>query len=185
MPDNTSDPAGEWPKQYPLELEDGRKVIAEISPITLADVKPIEEAYKKFSDTSLYGRFFTVPNVLPYHNLADRVSHLDHKTREALVARLGGRVIGIANYAPDPDVPGTVEAAAIIADDVQRRGLGTFMLRQLVRIAHDRGNRKLAVEYLLSNNAVKAILAKFVDTLISEEDYGISKRAVYNLDKGT
>ena len=171
-----------WPKLYPLELEGRRTVIAEVSPIQLADVQPVLEAYKGLSDKSLYSRFFTVPNELPYDHLFDRIRHLDHKTREALIAKVGGQVIGAANYAPVPGEPGVVEAAVVIADDMQCNGLGSFMFTCLMRLARDRGNKKLVAEYLRTNDAIKGLLAKVAGQPLAEEDHGISKRAVYDLN---
>jgi GNAT superfamily N-acetyltransferase len=55
----------------------------------------------------------------------------------ALVAETGGgHLVGVANLISNDD--GTGEAALLVEDAWQRRGLGTALLRRLVAVARDR-----------------------------------------------
>ncbi|MGD9985422.1 N-acetyltransferase family protein [Pseudonocardia sp.] len=48
---------------------------------------------------------------------------------EAVVARVGGWPVGLLNLVDDPARPRTTDLALLVADDAQRRGVATGLLR--------------------------------------------------------
>jgi GNAT superfamily N-acetyltransferase len=72
--------------------------------------------------------------------LLDAMLDVDGRDRAALVAVDGDAIVAVARYAADPD-PGarTAEVAIVVADDWQRRGIGTRLLAGLLDLAASNG----------------------------------------------
>jgi GNAT superfamily N-acetyltransferase len=57
----------------------------------------------------------------------------------ALLARSPDVVVGVGRWVRDADAPGEAEIAIVIADDLQDRGVGTALGRELADAARERG----------------------------------------------
>jgi len=81
----------------------------------------------------------------------------DWEEKGSLVGVLGEpdeeRVVALANYVRLRD-PHTAEAAFAVADDYQRRGIGTRLLEQLAERASRHGIRSFVAEVLPENSAM-------------------------------
>jgi len=120
---------------------------------TPADFEDIKAFYDGLSPESLYFRF---------HGSArtDRVARAEAEAtgsdRFALIGRLAGRVVSAASY----DVlreRGVAEVAFAVADEHQRRGIGTRMLEQLAEIAAERGIHRFDAEVLAQNQRMLGV----------------------------
>jgi len=78
--------------------------------------------------------------------------------RLALIGRHDGRVVAVACYVGLRE-PGVAEVAFAVADDDQRRGIGTRMLEQLAAIAADRGIRRFDAEVMANNRPMLGVFA--------------------------
>jgi GNAT superfamily N-acetyltransferase len=121
-----------------VELRDGARV--EIRPLGPADKRGLAAGFERLSELSRYRRFLS-----PTAHLTDRqlayLTDIDHRDHEALVAvdpdtRDG---LGVARYVRSNARSDEAEAAVAVADDWQRRGLGTALLRHLAARARDEG----------------------------------------------
>ena len=149
---------GIYPGDYveQVELRDGTPVT--IRPIRPDDAPKLQSGFLRLSPQSVYLRFLD-----SFKELSDEQAHafstLDYQTRMALVAetREGetANLIGVARYALiDPEQPGTAESAIVVLDEYQKRGLGSIMLRLLVKYAIEHGVETFLATVHLSNTAI-------------------------------
>lgn len=127
-------------------VRDGRTV--RIRPITPDDTDRLAAFHRSLSDETVYFRFFA-----PYPELTERdlhrFTHVDHVDRVALVATVGGQLVGVGRY---DRVDGTdAEVAFVVRDDHQGRGLGSVLLEHLAAAARERGVRRFVAEVLPTN----------------------------------
>jgi acetyl coenzyme A synthetase (ADP forming)-like protein len=101
------------------------------------------------SEQSLYYRFHGFPTV--NKKLVAPFVDPDWHERGHLVGELDGRVVALASYIRLRD-PGAAEVAFVIADDYQRRGIGTRLLEQLAERAAAVGIERFVAEVLAENS---------------------------------
>jgi hypothetical protein len=65
--------------------------------------------------------------------------------------------VGVARFVRLPGEPEVAEAAVTVADDFQRRGLGTILLRALGEAAKERGIRRFRGEVLTTNEPMRRL----------------------------
>lgn len=134
--------------------------LVRIRPIRISDVAMESAFIKRLSPESKHFRFLGGVREL---SIADVVSlcDVDGKRSMALIAtvrRGGGEVeIGVARYSPSShsDVR---EIAVTVADEWQRRGLGTWLMKQLIAVAKSNGVRQLYSAGLMDNFAMSALV---------------------------
>jgi GNAT superfamily N-acetyltransferase len=108
-----------------------------VRPIKPTDDDPMLEFFYSLSEDTVYHRFFRPIKLMPRRELKHFVI-VDYRDRMALVAisRTEERqqIVGVARYERDP-ATNLAECALVVQDGWQRRGVGTFMLLHLIRIA--------------------------------------------------
>jgi acetyl coenzyme A synthetase (ADP forming)-like protein len=113
------------------------------------DAPALVEFLNGLSQQSLYYRFHGIPTVS--EKLVDAFLEPDWRERGHLVAELGGRVIALASYVRLRD-PTAAEVAFVVADEFQRRGIGTRLLEQLAERAGSVGIERFVAEVLAENS---------------------------------
>jgi len=130
-------------KPEEVTLHDGTAVT--IRPIRPDDARHLQALFDRLSPESISFRFLGHPKELPDAQ-ARQLAQVDYRTRMALVAtREQGseeHIIAVARYAVDPtSQPDVVEAAIVVENEYQKRGLGTLLLTRLVAYAYAHGIR--------------------------------------------
>ena len=119
-----------------VELRDGTQVL--IRPIRAEDAPGLQSLFGRLSRESIYYRFLKLRKELTSKQ-ARRLADLDHHTQMALVAACAGcpeKLIGVARYAAIPgSQPVEAEAAIVVEDRYQNRGLGALLLERLAAYA--------------------------------------------------
>jgi acetate---CoA ligase (ADP-forming) len=118
-----------------------------------ADYDAIRVFYEQLSPESRYFRFHGLGRVDSVARAAVDSSGID---RVSLIARHGGRVIAACSYVGLRE-PGVAEIALAVADEQQRRGIGTRMLEQLAAIGAERGVRRFDAAVLLANRVMLSV----------------------------
>jgi acetyl coenzyme A synthetase (ADP forming)-like protein len=113
-----------------------------------ADTGELVGFVSRLSEQSLYYRFHGFPSV--GEKLVQPFLEPDWHERGHLVGELGGRVIALASYVRLRD-PAVAEVAFLVADDFQRRGIGTRLLEQLAARAAAVGIERFVAEVLPEN----------------------------------
>jgi len=159
VPAFMGDPA--WRAEH--TLRDGTRVV--IRPVLPEDREELRRRFLELSPQSLYFRFLNM-TAKPTDELLTYLTTVDQKDHVALGAAIVSpdlkteRGIGIARFIRLEGSHDTAEAAVTVADDMQRKGVGTALLRELLRAAQARGIKTLRAEVLADNEAMRGILER-------------------------
>lgn len=142
---------------YPRELEfrtmarDGTSLL--IRPIKPTDESLLHEMFYRLSRETVYNRFFATRRRMPHENL-QRFCNIDYERDMTLVATVPHgdleKIVAWASYHVDATT-GFAEAAFVVDDAWQGRGIGTILRQRLVEVARSRGLRGVTAVVLTSN----------------------------------
>jgi len=137
----------------PITLRDGCEVV--IRPITAGDKRALNAAFERLGERSRQLRFLSYKKRLTVAELAylTEVDHMDHEALVATDAR-GGGIVAVARYVRSGPGQDCAEAAVVVADEWQGRGLGTALLSQLATRAGRQGIRRFEGTILWENRSV-------------------------------
>jgi GNAT superfamily N-acetyltransferase len=129
-------------------------------------VQPDDEArflrlWPRLSPETRYRRFHAPVHQLP-RALVHRLLHVDHDRREALVALVGGEVVGVARYDRSPTDPASAECAVVVEDAWQNVGLGRQLLGELRALAARRGIRELTATVQADNERMVGLIRRLL-----------------------
>jgi GNAT superfamily N-acetyltransferase len=131
-----------------VHLQDG--TLVRVRPIVSEDRSKLEEGFKDLSPRSRFLRFLRSID----HLTSDELTYLtdvDYENHFAWVALDQGLGIGVARYARlDHDL---AEAAVVVLDRYQRKGLGRILLRLVAETAQEHGIRRFRA-WVAPGNAV-------------------------------
>jgi RimJ/RimL family protein N-acetyltransferase len=141
-------------------LRDGGQI--EIRSLRREDEADMLAAVERTSAQSLQRRFFVMKR---HFSEKDRAFFMDidfknHVAIVALAEESGRKVIaGGGRYIVFE--PGRAEMAFVVVDTWQGRGIGSILMRHLVKIANDAGLQELTAEVLRENAAMRKVFEKF------------------------
>jgi RimJ/RimL family protein N-acetyltransferase len=132
--------------------------------------------YDRLSGRTVYQRFFTIMRRLPpdwVHFLAN----VDYQRRFALVAEDAAAaeptLIGVARYEPVAGEGDVVELAFVVQDSWQGKGLGSLLVRELLRAAELNGFVRYRAFVLGDNRRMLSLLARYTDVRERRVDQGV------------
>ena len=141
-------------------LSDGNEV--EIRALQPDDETDMLAAVDRTSEQSLQRRFFAMKRYFSEKE-RDFFMDIDFKNHVALVALApeNGRpvIVGGGRYVVFE--PGRAEMAFVVIDAWQGRGIGSMLMRHLVKIAGNSGLQELTAEVLRENAAMLKVFGKF------------------------
>lgn len=165
-----------YPSHYIHEwsLKDGTAVT--IRPIRPEDEPLMVQFHKTLSERSVYLRYFCSLSLSTRveHERLVRICFASYDRGFALVAEHNNsesglpEVIGVGRFSAV--TPLEAEAAVLVSDEWQGRGLGTELLASVARVARAEKFKKLCGEILRDNLATQAIFRKVGFSLRSMED---------------
>jgi acyl-CoA hydrolase len=148
---------------YPEELErydtlrDGTEIF--FRPVKPTDETALSEMLYSLSEESVQKRYMTRTTTFP-HKDVQKLTNIDYQQDIAIVGTVPGasgeQVVAIAQYFLDPKTQ-TAEVAFIVQDEWQQKGMGTFLLDYITRIAKQRGVKHFAAKVLPVNKPMLAI----------------------------
>lgn len=173
-------------------LADGTRIL--VRPIQPEDAGELRRVFSQLSPVTRERRFLGAIDALSDAALR-YLTHVDQENHVALVATTDSldmkseRGLGVARFIRLADDPEAAEAAITVADDMQHRGVGGCLLRELAQIAHAKGVRRFRGEILASNDPMRHLMEKFgaslvrteSDTLVFDVPVGVSENAVQTL----
>jgi len=148
-------------------LKDGGTL--RLRPPAASDEGAVLAFLHELSERSLYLRFHGIRHV--DEALAESLLEPDWVERGALAAWLGDRVVGLANYVRLRD-PATAEAAFVVADDQQGRGIGTRLLEQLAAHAAATGVIRFVADVMAENQKMLSVFSETGFDVVRELDRG-------------
>ncbi|WP_027577926.1 GNAT family N-acetyltransferase [Bradyrhizobium sp. Ai1a-2] len=150
-------------------LNDGSQI--EIRSLRPEDEADMLAAVGRASAQSLQRRFFAVKRGFSEKERAFFMD-IDFRNHVALVALLeeadGPAIVGGGRYIVFE--PGRAEMAFVVVDAWQGHGIGSILMRHLVKIARDTGLQELTAEVLPENAAMLRVFGKFGFKPASQRD---------------
>ena len=130
-------------------------------PVRPADQTLFYRLWGRLSRETVYRRFHAPVRTLPEESVRHLVT-VDHDLREAVVAVVGGEVIGVARYDRPLDDPSIAEVAVLVEDAWQGMGVGRQLLGELSALAARRGVRRLTATVQPDNAAVLGLVRRLL-----------------------
>jgi GNAT superfamily N-acetyltransferase len=117
--------------------------------------------WERLSPETVYRRFHAPVRALPEESVR-RLVTVDHDLREAVVAVVGGEVVGVARYDRPLDDPSTAEVAVVVEDAWQGVGLGRQLITEVTDLAARRGVRRLTATVQPDNAPVLGLVRRLL-----------------------
>ena len=162
---------------YPVELEQLHEVNGQelfVRPVKASDERLFQEYLYKLSERSVYLRFFSMRKDFP-HEIAQEMVAIDYETNLGIVCTLGtsdtSPVIAAGHWMLDYN-NNMAEVAFSVADEYQHQGIGTYLLRFLIRVARERGIRGFRADVIAGNAGMLNVFQKSNCVLHTEYDSG-------------
>jgi acetyltransferase len=169
-----------YPTEYvsPWTMNDGTAVT--IRPIRPEDEPLMVKFHETLSERSVYLRYFY------FYSLSSRVAHerlvrmcfVDYARGMALVANreeassATSEILGVGRLSKLHG-KNEAEVAVLVTDRYQHRGLGSELLRRLVKIAQDENLDRIVAEVLRENTEMQALIKRFGFELHPSDDPGV------------
>lgn len=151
-------------------LSDGTQVV--VRPIRAEDKADLASGLRRLSDRSVQRRFLT-----PKHHFSaaelryfTEVDGHDHVAFVAELPERPGRLVAVARYVRLVDEPDTAEAAIVVADPLQGRGLGTVLADELAHEALRQDVRRFTATMLSENRAAHRLMSRLSQHLERRHD---------------
>ncbi len=137
------------------------------APLTIRPIRPDDESrmvrfHASLSDRSVYLRYF---HYLHYdarvaHDRLEQVCHVDYHRERVLVAETpGGDIVAVGRLTRDEATGSDKDAefALLVSDAWQSHGVGSELLRRLVRLEHDVGVTRVVGDILAENQGMQEV----------------------------
>jgi GNAT superfamily N-acetyltransferase len=168
---------------YPVDLESVFEPAdlppVNLRPLRLTDEGLMRDMFYSLSDEAVYHRFFQVLKAMP-HAQIQKFLRMDYEADLALVATHGKQpddpILGVGRYSLDPQT-NMAEAAFLVRDEIQGKGVGSAMLSALAEAARARGIRGFTAQVMTDNHAMLHVFNKVfpaVETRIEDGAYLLS-----------
>ena len=118
------------------------------------DDETLLEFFRGLSERSLYRRFHGLPSV--DERLVEPLTSVDWQESGALVGSIDDEIVAVANFVRLRD-PSAAEVAFAVADEYQRRGIGTRLLEQLSTLAGGLGIERFIAVVLPDNRQMLGV----------------------------
>jgi acyl-CoA hydrolase/RimJ/RimL family protein N-acetyltransferase len=151
---------------YPEDLEtimtakDGSELV--VRPVKPVDEEMLSDMFYDLSDQTIINRFFSMLKSMPHRRL-QQLCCIDYASEMSLVAIEGTspnqKIVGLGSYYLNPATQ-RAEIAFLVADAWQGKGIGTYLMYMLVKIAKSRNIKGFTAEVLRDNVAMIALMHK-------------------------
>ena len=152
--------------EYPEHLETYRTTRTGIKiffrPVRIADEPLLKEFFYSLSDQSIYRRFISSRKDMPHERLQE-IAVIDYTREMVILAVLEEmqkeELVGIGQYGID-ESSHTAEAAFVVRDEYQNKGIGTLLMEYLIILAKKEGLLGFTAEILVENRPMLRVFEK-------------------------
>ncbi len=143
-----------------LDLKDKSRLF--MRPLKLTDERRVRDLFYGLSSESVHYRFFRMIKAMPHRKLQELLK-IDYETDMAMVVLTDNsedaKMIGIAHYLKEPRTNFN-EAAFLVHDDWQGKGIGTALMRTVAEIAREKGIAGFTASVLAGNHGMLRVFHK-------------------------
>ncbi len=143
-----------------VELKDKSRYF--LRPLKLTDEPMLRDMFYKLSSESIHFRFFRILKSMPHQNMQEFL-RVDYESDMALVVLTDNteeaQIVGIAHYRKDPRT-NFADAAFLVRDDLQRKGMGSHMIEVLIESARAHGIAGFTADVLADNLGMLRVFHK-------------------------
>jgi RimJ/RimL family protein N-acetyltransferase len=136
-----------------VALVDG--TLVQVHRMAPSHASALERFHGGLSVHTTYLRFFSVhPTLSPEE--VHRFTHVDHRDREALVATVDDRIVGVARFDRGRDRD-EADVAFVVADEWQGLGIGSALFRLLADRAREVGIERFVADTMPQNQRMQSV----------------------------
>lgn len=151
-----------YPERFERHISIANGADLFMRPLKLTDESLLRELFYKLTPDSIHSRFFRMLTAMPHEQLQEFL-RVDYVADMALLVLESpaddAQVLGIAHYNRDPRTT-FAEAAFLVRDDCQGRGIGTALMKALVEAAQSQGIAGFTAEVLQGNHGMLHVFHK-------------------------
>jgi GNAT superfamily N-acetyltransferase len=127
-----------------------------------SDEEDMRRLFYRFSDQTVYRRFFYPIKTMPHHKMQQYVN-IDYNSVLSVVALVGdpgeGTIIAEARYAKD-EQGAYGDVAFVVEETYQGVGIATYLYEMLISLAKERGLKGFTADVLQTNKAMMRAFEK-------------------------
>jgi GNAT superfamily N-acetyltransferase len=127
-----------------------------------SDEEGMRHLFYRFSDESVYYRYFHSVSSMPHAKMQEYVN-VDWNQIMSIVGLVGeegkGRIIAEARYIKIPRSP-FAEVVFVVDEKYQQSGIASFLYKMLIRLAKEKGIKGFMAEVLFSNIGMMKVFRK-------------------------
>ena len=135
-----------------------------------SDEEEMRRLFYRFSDEAVYYRYFSPIKTMPHSRMQEYVN-VDYRNVISLVGLVGepgaGHIVAEARLARLPDKP-YGDTAFLVDEEYHNRGIATYLLNAIIRIAQEWGLRGITADVLPHNKSMWHVYEKTPYTLKAE-----------------
>ena len=156
-------------------LPDGAQIL--IRPIRADDKRFLEDGLRQLSDESVHRRFLSPKRSFSRAELR-YLTEVDGRDHVALVAEYPGepvrRLIAVGRFVRLAQNTDAAEVAIVVADDWQRRGVGSLFAERLAAQARRLGVKRFTATMASDNVAAHRLMDRLTEHLDEHSGSGVS-----------
>jgi len=156
----------EFGRLYPEDLTTTHTfkddLMVQFRAIRPSDVDEMRRLFYRFSDESVYYRYFSPIKTMPHAKMQEYVN-VDYRKTMSIVGLVGdpgeGRIVAEGRYVRFHDRP-YANIAFVVDEAYHRKGIASFLFEMLMKIAKEKGIKGFEAEVLATNTPMLRIFEK-------------------------
>ncbi len=144
-------------------------------PIMPSDEEEMRRLFYRFSDESVYYRYFSSLKAMPHTRMQTYVN-VNWSNVMSIVGVAGkpgqGTIVAEARYLVYPESQ-WAEIAFVVDESYQRIGISTYLFKLLVRLAKEKGIKGFWADVLISNTAMMKVFYNSDLSVLKEMENGV------------
>ncbi|MBW1813480.1 MAG: GNAT family N-acetyltransferase [Deltaproteobacteria bacterium] len=128
-----------------------------------SDEEEMRRLFYRFSDESVYYRYFSPIKTMPHAKMQEYVC-TDYSKAMSIVGLIGdpgsGHIIAEARYVKERSASLEADVAFVVDEEYQGLGIATYLYKMLIRLAKERGVKIFTSDVLSSNSSMMKVFEK-------------------------